>query len=110
MVRVTFFQNDRGQITGFDTAGHAEYADENDIVCAATSALVLNCINSIESLTGDRFESDSDQERGGISCRIESGAGDDSQILLKSLALGLESIKESYGKHIEVIFEEVSET
>ena len=51
MVKITVYQNHDQQFVGFDCLGHAEYSDENDIVCAAVSAMTINCINSIETFT-----------------------------------------------------------
>ncbi len=107
MVRITFFQNQEQHLTGFDCQGHAEYADENDIVCAAVSALVITCINSIETLTEDRFSCESAQEDGRIVFRMQGDCGSGSQLLLRSLALGLEEMEGNYGEFIDLIFEEV---
>ena len=43
MIHVTIFQNKYKECVGFQTEGHAEYADPGqDIVCAAASILVIN--------------------------------------------------------------------
>ncbi|MCD8301041.1 MAG: ribosomal-processing cysteine protease Prp [Clostridiales bacterium] len=107
MVKATFFQDGQGRITGFECRGHADYADGNDIVCAGTSALVISCINSLEELTEDRFSCESEAGSGSIILKMDEDAGEQSQLLLKSLALGLEGIEESYEENIDVIFEEV---
>ena len=52
MIHVTIFQNKYKECVGFQTEGHAEYADPGqDIVCAAASILVINTINAIEEFT-----------------------------------------------------------
>ena len=107
MVKITIYQNQNQQFVGFDCLGHAEYADDNDIVCAATSALVINCINSIESFTEASFSCDSREEDGMIIFRLTEGFGDDAQLLLKSLILGLQDMESNYEEYIDVIFEEV---
>ena len=54
MIHVTIFQNKYKECVGFQTEGHAEYADPGqDIVCAAASILVINTINAIEEFTED---------------------------------------------------------
>ncbi len=110
MVRVTFYQNPSQQLVGFDCSGHAEYAQGDDIVCAGVSALVITCINSIETLTEDRFTCRSEAENGDIAFRLSEGFGEKSQLLLKSLLLGLEEMEESYADYIDLIIEEVQET
>ncbi len=107
MVKVTFFQNREGKLIGFDSIDHAEFSENNDIVCAGVSALVINCMNSIEDLTDDKFSQECDSESGRIVFRMEGRFSDKSELLLKSLALGLENMEESYEKYIDVIFEEV---
>ncbi len=107
MVKITMFQNQESQIVGFDCIGHAEFSEENDVVCSAISALVINCMNSIEALTGDLFTCESDEEAGMISFRLEGESCSGSQLLLQSLALGLEELENNYEAFIDVIFEEV---
>ncbi len=107
MVRVTVFQDPSRQFVGFTTSGHADYDDGPDVVCAAVSALVITCINSIEELTEDRFTCESDAETGSINFRLCEGCGEKSQLLLQSMALGLEEIESSYEDNIDLIFEEV---
>ena len=77
--------------------GHAGYADEGeDIVCAAVSALVINTINSIEEFTDDAFTMDC--KDGQISnWEFTSDISASTDLLMKSLVLGLENIERSYG-------------
>ena len=107
MIKITFYQDQNQQYTGFDCLGHAEYADENDIVCAAASALTINFINSVEQLTEASFQCDSHEESGMIQFRFAGQAGDDAQLLVRSLVLGLEEMERNYDEYIDVIFEEV---
>lgn len=107
MVKVTIYQNRDQQLTGFDCEGHAMFSDENDIVCAAVSALVINCVNSIEELTHDAFTCDSCEADGMIRFRFSDSMGQDSQLLMRSLILGLQSMESNYEAYIDVIFEEV---
>ena len=107
MIKITIYQNRNQQFVGFDCLGHAEYSEENDIDCAAASALVINCINSIESLTDDSFHCDSNEMDGMIVFRFDGKSGDDAQLLLKSLVLGLQEMESNYDAYIDVIFEEV---
>ncbi len=108
MVNITFFQNHEQQLTGFDCIGHADYAEEgSDIVCAAVSALVINCINSVEMLTGDMSSCTAEEEGAKISFRLEGETTAGTQLLLQSLALGLEEMENNYEAYIDVIFEEV---
>ena len=42
MIHITIFENEKNECIGFQTEGHAGYAESGeDIVCAAASVLVL---------------------------------------------------------------------
>lgn len=107
MIKITIFQDSEQNFTGFDCLGHADYAEGNDIVCAGVSALVINCINSIEAFTDAPFTCDSQEEAGRIFFRFTGRSGADAQLLVSSLALGLSELENSYEEFIDIIFEEV---
>ena len=51
MFHVTVYENKKEEYVGFETEGHAGYAEAGqDIVCAAVSALAINTINSVGSI------------------------------------------------------------
>ena len=57
MTTVTFHKTKDGVIKGFQSKGHAGYANAGeDIVCASISILVINTINALEQLTEDGFQ------------------------------------------------------
>ncbi len=90
-------QKENGQYKKFTISGHAGYAKKGeDIVCAAVSALVINTVNSIETLTDDAFVCDC---QGGQvrSFAFTSMVSDEARLLMDSLALGLKDIERAYG-------------
>ena len=98
MVRVTILKDQQNLCRGFETKGHALYADKGqDIVCAAVSALTINTVNSLEQLTTDSFVLHSDEAAGRISVRFEKEPGEAAALLLSSYELGISGIAESYG-------------
>ncbi|MEE1314063.1 MAG: ribosomal-processing cysteine protease Prp [Lachnospiraceae bacterium] len=108
MTKVRFYQNDQGEILGFQTIGHAGYAQSGeDIVCAGISALVTNALNSIEKFTNDNQIIECDEDRGIIRMKIKGDRSKEAQLLLKSLYLGLKSIEEVHDRYIKVSFKEV---
>lgn len=109
MIRVTIFKDSEGSCQGFCLQGHAGYADHGqDIVCAAVSVLALNTVNSIEAFTDDLFEAESDEEQGILEFRFKKTANAESKVLMKSMILGLESIRDVYGtEYIKILFKEV---
>ncbi len=99
MIKVSIYKNAENLITGFTLSGHADYSEYgSDIVCAAVSALVINTINSIENFTSDRFKVEQDENKGYIEFHVVSAISNNSNLLLSSLALGLQGIEEEYTK------------
>ncbi len=109
MTHVSVIKTRNGEYKGFNCIGHSGYADAGeDIVCAAISVLVINTINSLDQLTGEKFKLVTNEEEGLIDCRFEKNINEKSKLLLDSMVLGLEEIKKQYGKtFIDLTFEEV---
>ena len=107
MTKVTIFKQ-QGLYKGFEVSGHSGYADAGeDIVCAAISALTINCINSIETFTNDEFLLDTDEEAGLIRLIFSYNPGSKSELLIDSLALGLREIENENKEYITLDFKEV---
>ncbi len=107
MIRVVFYQDSGHRLVGFQTLGHADYAENGpDILCAAVSALTINTVNSLEKLTGVPMKTRTDEAKGGMAVRLLQTT-DGTQLLLQSLKLGLESLEQEHGKHIRVGLKEV---
>ena len=109
MIRVSVFKNSADEIVSFELKGHAGYKDAGkDIICAATSILVINTINSVEQFTDDRFTTENDEKTGFIRFSFSGEPSRDSQILVRSMVSGLLSIEQEYGsKYIKILFKEV---
>ena len=104
MIRISFLYDEMNTVTGFDFEGHAGYDRAGrDIVCASVSALVLNTLNSIEKLTKSEFTCEMDKEKGRISFRLKDRGDEKTELLLKSLKLGIGEIRKNYGsKYIKI--------
>ncbi len=109
MTKVTIYKNADDVICGFDIDGHAGYDDKGyDIVCSAISILTITAINSIESFTSDGFKCEANEDKGTIHFFMEDVPCETSQIILKSMVLGLDMISNDYGKgYIRITFKEV---
>ena len=109
MTHVSIIKTRNGGYKGFNCIGHSGYADAGeDIVCAAISVLVINTINSLDQLAGEKFKLVTNEEEGLIDCRFEKNINEKSRLLLDSMVLGLGEIKKQYGKtFIDLTFEEV---
>ena len=110
MTQITFQKTTAGEYKGFTCDGHAGFADYGeDIVCAAISVLVINTINSLEQLTGEQIQVETDEDAGSIRCRfVNQPLKETSRVLMDSLVLGLTQIEKQYGKnYCKLTFEEV---
>ena len=107
-MKAAVYRDPKGDIIGFQISGHSDYnPDGEDILCAAVSVLVINCINSIERFTEDETDILAvNEEEGFFHFRLKT-LSEGSRLLLNSLVLGLQSLEESYGKFIQIQFEEV---
>lgn len=108
MTIVTMYQDKSRQYTGFKIMGHSGYADAGeDIICSAISVLAINTINSIETFVTDIYSYEEDEALGYMKFSLEN-TNHDTQLLLKSLVLGLSTIQKQYkSKYLKVKFEEV---
>ena len=109
MTHVSIIKTRNGEYKGFNCIGHSGYAERGeDIVCAAISVLVINTINSLDQLAGQKIKLVTNEEEGLIDCRFDGHVNDRSKLLLDSMVLGLKEIKKQYGKtFIDLTFEEV---
>ncbi len=102
MIMARFYQTCGGQLWGFSVEGHAGYAgeDEDDIVCAAVSALSINTANALETLAGEETVC---QEEDGVLVvelpRVRASlVSHDAELLMRALLQGLVSIRDTYGQ------------
>jgi hypothetical protein len=110
MTELTFYKDDLGNFKGFKSEGHSGYAEAgSDIVCSAISALVINTVNSIERFSKTGMDIEADEEKGIISVSFKGIPDHDADLLLKSLILGISSIKEDgeTEQFVNLIFKEV---
>ena len=98
MIRVEVKQNDNDEIIGFHVEGHAEYSEPGtDIICASVSALVINCVNSVEHFTEVRFDLKTEEDGMIDFTLVDNPIPKDANLLLLSLFIGLKKIEENYG-------------
>jgi uncharacterized protein YsxB (DUF464 family) len=109
MIQVIIQRDREKNVRGIEMNGHAGYAEYGqDIICSAVSALALNMANSVECFTDDRFEGSAGEDGGSFSFSFPDEISPESQLLMKSLILGLENIRDEYGaEYIKIRFREV---
>ena len=109
MIKVTFYQNPEDTIMRCVFEGHAEYADKGqDIICSAVSILFINTVNSVETYTDDPFSLDEDRKKNRYDFSFQKSPSKESQLLMNSLLLGLNTIRDQYGsKFLKITLKEV---
>ena len=105
MIKISIYKDAENLITGFKLEGHANFSEYgSDVVCSAVSALVINTINSIESFTSDQFELEQDEKDGMMEFHVDSPMSSNANLLICSLALGLQGVVDEYSsKYIKII-------
>ena len=91
MTRIKVYYNQDNMCTGFTAHGHAD----NTAVCTAVSVIVINTVNAIQELTDAETQVQTDD--GLIDFRIISKPTNDTELLIRALWLGLQSIRDEYG-------------
>ncbi|MCR5823265.1 MAG: ribosomal-processing cysteine protease Prp [Lachnospiraceae bacterium] len=98
MIKITPIHNEKDEVCGFRTEGHAGYAPYGqDIICASVSALATNTVNSVEAFTSDKFSCKQAAD-GFLELILVDGVSAESRLLLDSFFLGIEAIVQEYGK------------
>ena len=116
MTTVIIYKNSNQEYKGFVCMGHANYAKkwlfktQPDILCASISVLVINTINSLEELAGEKENMSvaTNEDTGFIKCDFQCPVNEKSALLLDAMVFGLQNISQSYGEqYLQVKFEEV---
>jgi uncharacterized protein YsxB (DUF464 family) len=92
-------------IVGFKVAGHALFAEAGkDIVCAGVSAVTVGTVNAAEAVIGVALSAR--MEEGLLQVVVPKGLSETTeaslQLLLESMLVMLQTIEQSYGKHIKL--------
>ena len=96
MTTIVIFKS-KNSYKGFTCMGHAGFGPAgSDIVCAAIAILVINTLNSIEELAGEKMITESNEE-GCIECHFPDEINDKTKLLMDSMVMGLKEIEQNYG-------------
>lgn len=109
MIQITIYQGHEKEYKRFRCIGHSGYSESgSDIICAAVSILVINTMNSIEEFTSTKLQVKADEDTGLIDCRLVGSIDHDTELLIRTMILGLQGIQEDYGNdYIILNFKEV---
>ena len=115
MIKVIIFKNKDNYIEKYNISGHANYDTKGkDIVCAAVSALAQTTLISLVEVCGieeNKIKYFIDEEKGILDVSmpsiIEIDIRDKSEIVLRTLEIGIKSIQTSYPEFVTLKYEEV---
>lgn len=109
MTTITIQKTRNNEYSAICFDGHAGFADSGkDIVCAAVSVLVINMINSVETLTSEVINVMTNEKKGTIICEFNEHPSKEAVLLVDSMILGLKEIEHQYGKkYVKLKIEEV---
>jgi hypothetical protein len=101
MISVTLYKNKNGGIYRFEVLNHGK-----DVVCAGVSALVITCVNFIQS----RFNADTatkyDPDGGYIDFEVpaikQGGTNEEIALAIDQMVFGLEQIRKVHKKEIKI--------
>lgn len=109
MIKAIIFRNNREYLVGFEISGHADFAEVGqDIVCAAVSILATTTVNSLEEQLSLKPCYQVDESSGHLLCYLSLDMSNNedrikSQVILKTLEIGLKSIEEEYGQYVKLL-------
>lgn len=110
MTNVKIYKNRDGIVQGYEVKGHAGYDDYGkDIVCAAISVLAQTGIFSLKKICNldFHFSMEDGYLEVVIPREIDEDIRRDVSIVLDTILIGIESIRESYPDYITILYEEV---
>ncbi len=102
MIHVSVNRDLEGRVNKIQAQGHAEYADYGqDIICAATTAVITTAMAALEDLLG--IEHERILEEGDVALILDRQVHEKSteakqiDLVLETCVLGLKQIEFSYG-------------
>jgi len=115
MIKVTIFKDREGYIGRYNISGHAGYDIKGkDIVCAAVSVLAQTTLISLVEVCGVReniLDYEIDEKKGIIDVSlpktIDRSLRMKTEIVLKTLEVGIKSILENYPEYVTLKYREV---
>ena len=101
MITITFFKR-QGELLGFDSSGHAGYADHGeDIVCAGVSGILYAVANTLTDMGANVYIEEGDNH---LRVKIVDMSYQDPviQAVLHVAWMGAIGIEEEYGKFLKI--------
>ncbi|KRN88942.1 hypothetical protein IV53_GL000912 [Ligilactobacillus ceti DSM 22408] len=95
-------------LAGYELSGHADpnAVEGQDIICAATSVLAINTLNSLEQLLKLMVITEGEEENDGylyVTLEIKDLQRPEVQLLLASFELGIKEIAKNYPDYLKIV-------
>ncbi|NLW22227.1 MAG: ribosomal-processing cysteine protease Prp [Tissierellia bacterium] len=114
MIRVCLYKNNEGYIDRYSIKGHAGHdVKGQDIVCAGVSVLAQTALISLVKICGikeDEVHYIIDEDEGILDVTLpdlDMDIRNKTEIVLKTLEIGIISIVENYPEYVTLIYREV---
>ena len=100
MLHVVFHRDSRKRLSSIFARGHAEFADADDVVCAAVSAILQAARLGLEEYVG--LDLDARQRSGDFSVRWPASSRDDERVraIVATAELAVATIARQYPGHV----------
>ena len=100
MLEVVFHRDGRNRLSSIFARGHAEFADADDVVCAAVSAILQAARLGLEEHAGVVLEAQ--QRKGDFSIRWPEAVRDDERVraIAATAELAVAQIARQYPGHV----------
>lgn len=110
MISISIYRNAKKNIEQFIVEGHAYAADPGqDIVCAAVSVLSQTTVLALHEIVHVAIEYK--VENGYLKCKLPMNLMEkelyEAKLLIDTMLLGLNNIRESYPQYVEIHYKEV---
>lgn len=110
MVKITFYKDDTGRLTGFRMKGHANFSSKGgDVVCSAVSMLSQTTLLGLSEIVNLKIPYT--MRDGYLCCELPKNISEEQALmakaLLETMRLGIKNIVKRYNRYVDIDEEEV---
>ena len=103
MIKVDIYEDDQGKIREYRVAGHADSNPEGfDEVCAMVSLTTQVPVLGMEQVLSRTLDYSGDEEDGLLCVRLVDAPDDKTEVLLRTMVLGLKGIQKAYSDYLAI--------
>ena len=103
MIKVDIYEDDQGKIREYRVSGHADSNPEGfDEVCAMVSLTTQVPVLGMEQVLSRTRDYSVDEEDGLLCVRLVDAPDDKTEVLLRTMVLGLKGIQKAYSDYLAI--------